>query len=143
MNGFRSCKRAAGRIRGFSPFLSSCLHTFLHPQLSSTPWTVEASGQGSRGCKKMAKMLDGPVPDGARSVSWPWYHHVLTNELTRDAKKLLTTYSGVSEKEMEAHIYSIVRLSSISTSDISLTALTSETKRGGSSHGLVWGNFGS
>lgn len=56
----------------------------------------------------MAKMLDGPVPDGARSVSWPWYHHVLTNELTPDARELLMTYSGVSRKEMEAHIYSIV-----------------------------------
>ncbi|KAL9601636.1 MAG: hypothetical protein Q9219_002356 [cf. Caloplaca sp. 3 TL-2023] len=52
-------------------------------------------------------MLDGPVPDGARSVSWPWYHHVLTNELTPDAKKLLATYSRVPPDEMEAHIYSI------------------------------------
>ncbi|KAL8649173.1 MAG: hypothetical protein Q9226_005683 [Calogaya cf. arnoldii] len=52
-------------------------------------------------------MLDGPVPGGARSVSWPWYHHLLTNELTPDAKKLLTTYSKVPSKEIEAHIYSI------------------------------------
>ncbi|KAL8806414.1 MAG: hypothetical protein Q9182_001329 [Xanthomendoza sp. 2 TL-2023] len=52
-------------------------------------------------------MLDGPVPDGARSVSWPWYHHVLTTELTLDAKKILTTYSQVPPTEIEAHIYSI------------------------------------
>ena len=56
----------------------------------------------------MAKMLDGPVPGGARSVSWPWYHHVLTNELTPDAKKLLTTYSKIPPEEIEDHIYSIV-----------------------------------
>ncbi|KAL8706613.1 MAG: hypothetical protein Q9201_000360 [Fulgogasparrea decipioides] len=55
----------------------------------------------------MAKMLDGPVPDGARSVSWPWYHHILTKELTPDAKKLLTAYSEVSPEDVEAHIYSI------------------------------------
>ncbi|KAL8709859.1 MAG: hypothetical protein Q9220_005475 [cf. Caloplaca sp. 1 TL-2023] len=52
-------------------------------------------------------MLDGPVPNGARSVSWPWYHHVLTTELTLDAKKLLTTYSGLLPGEIERHIYSI------------------------------------
>lgn len=56
----------------------------------------------------MAKMLEGPVPDGARSVSWPWYHHVLTNELTREAKQLLAAYSGISPSQLEAHIYSIV-----------------------------------
>ncbi|KAI4139036.1 MAG: hypothetical protein LQ341_004395 [Variospora aurantia] len=55
----------------------------------------------------MAKMLDGPVPHGARSVSWPWYHQVLTSELTPDAKKLLVSYSGVSLAELEAHIYSV------------------------------------
>ncbi|KAL8768200.1 MAG: hypothetical protein Q9209_005509 [Squamulea sp. 1 TL-2023] len=55
----------------------------------------------------MAKMLDGPVPSGARSVSWPWYHHLLTNELTPDAKELLTTYSKVPPADIKAHIYSI------------------------------------
>ncbi|KAI4090310.1 MAG: hypothetical protein L6R37_007903 [Teloschistes peruensis] len=55
----------------------------------------------------MAKMLDGPPPLGAKSVSWPWYHHVITNELTPDAKKLLTTYSGIPLKDLEAHIYSM------------------------------------
>ncbi|KAL9031005.1 MAG: hypothetical protein Q9180_006849, partial [Flavoplaca navasiana] len=56
----------------------------------------------------MAKMLDGPVPGGARSVSWPLYHHVLTNELTPDAKKLLITYSKIPPKDIEGHIYSLV-----------------------------------
>ena len=86
----------------------------------------------------MAKMLDGPVPQGARSVSWPWYHHVLTNELTTDAKKLLTAYSGVSSDEMEAHIYSIVsgpvpRLSCA----LAHMRMRSETKLGGYFHGRV------
>ncbi|KAL8924514.1 MAG: hypothetical protein Q9208_003989 [Pyrenodesmia sp. 3 TL-2023] len=55
----------------------------------------------------MAKMLDGPVPNGARSVSWPWYHHVLTNELTTEAKQLLSNYSGIPSTQMEAHVYSV------------------------------------
>ena len=63
----------------------------------------------------MAKMLDGPVPDGARSVSWPWYHHVLTTELTPDAKKLLTTYSKVPPAEIEAHIYRVVGVNQTSS----------------------------
>lgn len=55
----------------------------------------------------MAKMLDGPVPDGARSVAWPWYHHLLTTELTVDARKLLATYSRIPADQLETHIYSI------------------------------------
>lgn len=90
----------------------------------------------------MAKMLDGPVPDGARSVSWPWYHHILTNELTADAKKLLTVYSGVPPDELEAHIYSTVGFPSpfeggSSRSDVS------ETKLGASFPGRVSVNSGS
>lgn len=53
----------------------------------------------------MAKMLDGPVPAGARSVSWPWYHHVLQDELTPDARTLLETYSKIRPDEVESHIY--------------------------------------
>ena len=56
----------------------------------------------------MAKMLDGPVPDGARSVSWPWYHHTLTNELTLDARTLLHEYSRVPREEIESHVYRVV-----------------------------------
>lgn len=55
----------------------------------------------------MAHMLDGPVPDGARSVSWPWYHHVLTNELTPDARTLFEEYAGVQPRDVENHIYRI------------------------------------
>ena len=56
----------------------------------------------------MAKMLDGPVPVGARSVSWPWYHHVLTTELKPDARALLEKYSKIPRKDVESHIYKIV-----------------------------------
>lgn len=56
----------------------------------------------------MAKMLDGPVPEGARAVSWPWYHHELGEELTPDAKKVLELYSKVPPGEIESHIYRIV-----------------------------------
>ncbi|KAL2043681.1 hypothetical protein ABVK25_012537 [Lepraria finkii] len=55
----------------------------------------------------MAKMLDGPVPNGARSVSWPWYHHTLTTELTVDARKLLEQYSKILPEDVESHIYRI------------------------------------
>ena len=53
-------------------------------------------------------MLDGPVPDGARSVSWPWYHHVLTNELTQDARTLFEQYAKIPPEEVENHVYRIV-----------------------------------
>ncbi len=56
----------------------------------------------------MAKMLDGPVPDGARSVSWPWYHHVLGDELTPDARTVLEKYSKIPSGDVESHIYRIV-----------------------------------
>ena len=56
----------------------------------------------------MAKMLDGPVPNGARSVSWPWYHHTLTTELTSDARTLLEQYSKIPPDRVETHIYRIV-----------------------------------
>lgn len=60
----------------------------------------------------MAKMLDGPVPEGARSVSWPWYHHELTYELTPDARSILENYSKISPENVESHIYRIVSDSS-------------------------------
>ena len=53
-------------------------------------------------------MLDGPVPDGARSVSWPWYHHVITNELTVDARTLFEEYAKIAPEDVENHIYRIV-----------------------------------
>ena len=56
----------------------------------------------------MAKMLSGPVPDGARSVSWPWYHHTLTTELTVDARTLLEKYSKIPPQDVESHVYRIV-----------------------------------
>ena len=56
----------------------------------------------------MAKMLDRPAPEGARSVSWPWYHHVLTNELTLEVRAIFEGYSGVRREDIESHIYSIV-----------------------------------
>ena len=56
----------------------------------------------------MAKMLDGPVPNGARSVSWPWYHHTLTTELTVDARTLLEQYSKIPPDRVETHIYRVV-----------------------------------
>ncbi|KAL9102172.1 MAG: hypothetical protein Q9163_002646 [Psora crenata] len=52
-------------------------------------------------------MLDGPVPDGARSVSWPWYHHELKGELTPAARTLLEQYSKVDPAQVESHIYRI------------------------------------
>ena len=58
----------------------------------------------------MAKMLDGPVPEGARSVSWPWYHHTLGDELTVEARNLLEEYSKIPSGEVESHIYRIVSL---------------------------------
>lgn len=58
----------------------------------------------------MAKMLDRPVPEGSRSVSWPWYHHVLTTELTTEARNVLEKYSRIPPKDVESHIYSIVGL---------------------------------
>lgn len=56
----------------------------------------------------MAKMLDGPVPEGAKSVSWPWYHHELTTELTIDARSILEQYSKIAPGDVETHIYRIV-----------------------------------
>ena len=53
-------------------------------------------------------MLDGPVPAGARSVSWPWYHHELGEELTTEAKEVLEQYSNVAADKIESHIYRIV-----------------------------------
>ena len=53
-------------------------------------------------------MLDGPVPEGARSVSWPWYHHMITNELTMDARTLFEQYAKVASADVENHIYRIV-----------------------------------
>lgn len=53
-------------------------------------------------------MLDGPVPNGARSVSWPWYHHTLTTELTVDARTLLEQYSKIPPDRVETHIYRVV-----------------------------------
>ena len=53
-------------------------------------------------------MLNGPVPEGARSVSWPWYHHLLTNELTTDARTLFEQYAKVPSDDVENHIYRIV-----------------------------------
>ena len=61
----------------------------------------------------MAKMLDGPVPEGARSVSWPWYHHEIGDELTLEAKQVLEMYSRVLPDQMESHIYRIVSLQTI------------------------------
>lgn len=58
----------------------------------------------------MAKMLERPVPEGSRSVSWPWYHHVLTNELTSEARNVLVKYSKIAPRSVESHIYSIVSL---------------------------------
>lgn len=91
----------------------------------------------------MAKMLDGPVPNGARSVSWPWYHHVLTNELTPDARKLLAAYSGISPAKMEAHIYRIVSLSFLGLSKSATDLRPSETKLGASFHGRASASSGS
>lgn len=89
-------------------------------------------------------MLDGPVPDGARSVSWPWYHHVLTNELTVDARALFEEYAKVPPKEVEDHIYRIVSSKAFSSHQV-LANISScrETKRGGFSLGHASENFGS
>lgn len=56
----------------------------------------------------MAKMLDRPVPERSLSVSWPWYHHVLSTELTVDARNVLEKYSEIPSEAVESHIYSIV-----------------------------------
>ena len=56
----------------------------------------------------MAKMLDGPVPEGARSVSWPWYHHELGEELTLAARTVLEQYSNIDPEAIESHVYRIV-----------------------------------
>ena len=58
----------------------------------------------------MAHMLNGPVPKGARSVSWPWYHHVLTNELTMEARALFEQYAKLAPEDVENHIYRIVSI---------------------------------
>ena len=55
----------------------------------------------------MASML-GEVADEARSVMWPWYHDLLQNELTAEARQVLETYSGIAPAEVESHIYKIV-----------------------------------
>lgn len=92
----------------------------------------------------MAHMLDGPVPDGARSVSWPWYHHVLTNELTVDARVLFEEYAKVPPKDVENHIYRIVSSEDLcdrqTGTDISLYR---ETKLGASSLGHALESSGS
>ena len=49
------------------------------------------------------------MPEGARSVSWPWYHHEIGDELTTEAKKVLEMYSKILPDEIESHIYRIVR----------------------------------
>lgn len=69
----------------------------------------------------MAKMLDGPVPEGARSVSWPWYHHTLTTELTLDARALLEQYSKIPLADVEDHVYRIVSLPLLARMDVTLT----------------------
>lgn len=61
----------------------------------------------------MAKMLDRPVPEGSRSVSWPWYHHVLDKEMTPLARTMLEQYSHVAPQDVEKHVYSIVRIVSV------------------------------
>ena len=53
-------------------------------------------------------MLEHPAPKGSRSVSWPWYHHCLTNELTKEARTMLEFYSRIPAANVESHIYSIV-----------------------------------
>lgn len=92
----------------------------------------------------MAHMLDGPVPDGARSVSWPWYHHVLTNELTVDARVLFEEYAKVPPKEVENHIYRIVSSKAFSSHQILANRSSCrETKRGVFSHGHASESSGS
>lgn len=92
----------------------------------------------------MAHMLDGPVPDGARSVSWPWYHHVLTNELTPDARTLFEEYAEVQPKDVENHIYRIVSSKAFRNTGYWLTcSLFRETKLGASSLGHALENSGS
>lgn len=56
----------------------------------------------------MAHMLTGPVPTGARSVSWPWYHHEIGFELTEEAREVLETYAKIPPDQVESHIYRIV-----------------------------------
>lgn len=53
-------------------------------------------------------MLTGPVPNGARSVSWPWYHHEIGSELTEEAREVLEKYAKVPSDQVESHIYRIV-----------------------------------
>ena len=67
---------------------------------------------------KMAKMLEHPAPKGSRSVSWPWYHHCLTNELTPEARIMLEFYSRIPAANVESHIYSIVSIGVYSTAVI-------------------------
>ena len=88
-------------------------------------------------------MLDGPVPDGARSVSWPWYHHVITNELTTDARTLFEQYAKIPPEDVENHIYRIVRLKG-SRPSISglLTTTYREIKPGEFFPGHALGSFG-
>ena len=92
----------------------------------------------------MAHMLHGPVPDGARSVSWPWYHHVLTNELTVDARILFEEYAKVPSKDVENHIYRIVCSECFITKEYELTWwLHREIKLGVSFLGHALENSGS
>lgn len=92
----------------------------------------------------MAHMLDGPVPDGARSVSWPWYHHVLTNELTVDARVLFEKYAKVPPKEVENHIYRIVSFKASCSHRVLADRLSCrETKRGVFSPGHALESSGS
>ena len=89
-------------------------------------------------------MLDGPVPDGARSVSWPWYHHVLTNELTVDARILFEKYAKVPPKEVENHIYRIVSSKALCSHQVPANhSSCRETKRGVFSLGHALENSGS
>ena len=88
-------------------------------------------------------MLNGPVPEGARSVSWPWYHHVLTNELTLDARVLFEQYAKVPSKDLENHIYRIVSATNPAVNDERLTySHYRETKLGASFLGHASENSG-
>ena len=89
-------------------------------------------------------MLDGPVPEGARSVSWPWYHHVLTDELTMEARALFEQYAKVPSDDVENHIYRIVSSNPHTTINYSLAdCFCRGTKLGASFLGLALENFGS
>ena len=92
----------------------------------------------------MAHMLDGPVPEGARSVSWPWYHHVITNELTTDARTLFEQYAKIPSEEVENHVYRIVGPRFLETIEHSFAdEFHREIKLGASSPGHALGSFGS